>query len=99
VNPDAISVKFEHLQDLKEAILNAQNSLSQNRGDWMSFTTNTMNVGWADGAGEANQFRNADFSTYGEKNEEFLANLMRAVEQAEQELRGAVQRARTAIST
>jgi uncharacterized protein YukE len=98
VNPDAISVKFEHLQELKEAIQNAQNSLAQNRGDWMSFTTNTMAMGWADDAGEANQFRNADFSTYGEKNEEFLANLMRAVDQAEQELRGAVQRARAAIA-
>lgn len=98
MNPDAISVKFEHLQELKEAIQNAQNSLAQNRGDWMSFTTNTMAMGWADDAGEANQFRNADFSTYGEKNEEFLANLMRAVDQAEQELRGAVQRARAAIA-
>ena len=29
--------------------------------------------------------------------EEFLANLMRAVDQAEQDLRGAVQRARTSI--
>jgi uncharacterized protein YukE len=95
---DAVSVKFEHLQDLKEAIQNAQNSLSQNRGDWMSFTTGTMNLGWADDAGEANQFRNADFDTYGQKNEEFLANLMRAVDQAEQELRGAVQRARSAIA-
>jgi uncharacterized protein YukE len=98
VNPDAISVKFEHLHELKEALLNAQNSLNQTRTDWMSYTTNTMTVGWADDAGEANQFRNADFSTYGEKNEEFLQNLMRAVDQAEQELRGAVQRARSAIA-
>lgn len=97
MNPDAISVKFEHLQDLRDAITNAQNSLNQNRTDWMSFTNNTMAVGWADDAGEANQFRNADFSTYGEKNEEFLQNLMQAVEQAEQELRGAVQQARSAI--
>jgi hypothetical protein len=98
VSDDAVSVKFEHLQNLREAISNAQNSLAQNRGDWMSFTTNTMGVGWADDAGEANQFRNGDFSSYGEKNEEFLANLMRAVDQAEQELRGAVQRARSAIT-
>ena len=95
---DAISVKFEHLQQLREAIQTAQNSLSQNRTDWMTFTTGTMNVGWADDAGEANQFRNGDFDTYGQKNEEFLANLMRAVDQAEQDLRGAVQRARTAIA-
>lgn len=97
MNPDAISVKFEHLQELREAILNAQNSLNTNRTDWMTFTTGTMAAGWADDAGEANQFRNADFSTYGEKNEEFLQNLMHAVDQAEQELRGAVQRARSAI--
>jgi hypothetical protein len=97
VNPDAISVKFAHLQELKEALLNAQNSLNQTRTDWMTYTTGTMTVGWADDAGEANQFRNADFSTYGEKNEEFLQNLMKAVDQAEQELRGAVQRARAAI--
>ncbi|TDV40071.1 hypothetical protein [Actinophytocola oryzae] len=97
MNPDAISVKFEHLQDLRQAILTAQNSLATNRGDWMSFTTNTMAMGWADEAGDANQFRNADFSKYGEENELFLQNLMQAVENAEQELRGAVQRARTAI--
>ena len=97
MNPDAISVKFENLQELKEALLNAQNSLNTTRTDWMTYTTGTMNVGWADAAGEANQFRNADFSTYGEKNEEFLANLMKAVDAAEQELRGAVQRARAAI--
>lgn len=99
MNADAISVKFENLQELRQAILNAQNSLMQNREDWMSFTTNTMAVGWADDAGEANQFRNADFSTYGQKNEEFLQNLMQAVEKAEQELRGAVQRARAAIAS
>ncbi|MFL6118702.1 hypothetical protein [Actinophytocola sp.] len=97
VSDDAISVKFEHLRDLKQAILNAQNSLQQNRTDWMTFTTGTMNMAWADDAGEGNQFRNANFDTYGQKNEEFLANLMRAVDQAEQDLRGAVQRARTSI--
>jgi hypothetical protein len=97
VNPDAISVKFEHLQELRQAILTAQNSLNQNRTDWMSFTNNTMSVGWADDAGEANQFRNADFSKYGEENETFLQNLMQAVEQTEQDLRGAVQQARASI--
>ncbi len=97
MNPDAISVKFANLQELRTAILNAQNSLNQNRTDWMTYTNNTMAVGWADDAGEANQFRNADFSKYGEENELFLQNLMQAVEQAEQELRGAVQRARAAI--
>lgn len=97
MNPDAISVKFENLQDLRDAIQTAQGSLNENRTNWMSFTTGTMQVGWADDAGEANQFRNADFSSYGEENERFLASLMQAVEQAEQELRGAVQRARSAI--
>jgi len=97
MNPDAVSVKFENLQELRQALLTAQNSLNQNRGDWMTYTTGTMATGWADDAGEANQFRNMDFSSYGEKNEEFLQNLMQAVDQAEQELRGAVQRARAAI--
>jgi hypothetical protein len=97
MNPDAISVKFENLQELKEALINAQNSLMQNREGWMTYTTNTMAMGWADDAGEANQFRNADFSSYGEQNEEFLQNLMKAVDSAEQELRAAVQRARAAI--
>jgi hypothetical protein len=94
---DAISVKFEHLQQLRDAILNAQQSLQTNREDWMSFTTNTMAVSWADDAGDANQFRNMDFSKYGTENETFLANLMTAVENAEQTLRGAVQRARNAM--
>lgn len=97
MNPDAVSVKFENLQELRQALLTAQNSLNQTRGDWMTYTTGTMATGWADDAGEANQFRNMDFSNYGEKNEEFLQNLMNAVDQAEQELRGAVQRARAAI--
>lgn len=97
MNPDAISVKFEHLQELRQAILTAQNSLNQNRTEWMNFTNNTMTVGWADDAGEANQFRNADFSKYGEDNETFLQNLMQAVDQTEQDLRGAVQQSRAAI--
>jgi hypothetical protein len=97
VNPDAISVKFENLQELRNAIQTAQTMLNQNRSDWMTFTTNTMAAGWADDAGDANQFRNMDFSKYGEENETFLANLMAAVEKAEDELRGAVQRSRAAI--
>jgi uncharacterized protein YukE len=97
INPDAISVKFENLQELRTAVQTAQTMLHQNRTEWMSFTTSTVAVGWADDAGEANQFRNADFSKYGEENEVFLARLMAAIEKAEDELRGAVQRSRAAI--
>jgi hypothetical protein len=92
VNPDAISVKFENLQELRTAIQNAQTSLMTNREDWMGYTTGTMSVGWADEAGLQNQLRNGDFSKYGEANETFLNNLMVAVQKAEDELRGAVQR-------
>lgn len=97
VDTNAISVKFANLQELRTAIANAQNLLNQNRTTWMSFTNNTMTAGWADSAGEANQFRNANFSKYGEENELFLANLMSAVQKAEDELRGAVARSRAAI--
>jgi hypothetical protein len=97
VNPDAISVKFEHLQELRDAINRAQASLNTTRTEWMNFTTGTMSMGWADDAGDANQFRNADFSKYGEENELFLQRLMQAVERTEQELRSAVARARASI--
>lgn len=97
VSDDAISVKFENLQELRTAIQTAQQNLMENRENWMTFTTGTMSVGWADDAGEGNQLRNADFSKYGEENETFLQNLMLAVEKAEEELRGAVQRSRAAI--
>jgi hypothetical protein len=92
VPSDAISVKFENLQELRTAIQTAQNNLMTNREDWMGYTTGTMSVGWADEAGMQNQLRNADFSKYGEENETFLANLMVAVQKAEDELRAAVQR-------
>ncbi len=97
VSDDAISVKFENLQELRTAIQNAHDNLVQNREGWMNYVTGTMSVGWADDAGEGNQLRNADFSKYGEENETFLQNLMLAVEKAEEELRGAVQRSRAAI--
>jgi hypothetical protein len=92
VSADAISVKFAHLEELQQAITTARNNLLDNRETWMSFTNNTMSVGWADAAGEQNLFRNADFSDYGTKNEEFLDALNQAVESAKEELRGAVQR-------
>lgn len=97
VSDDAISVKFENLQELRTAIQNAHDNLLQNREGWMNYVTGTMSVGWADDAGEGNQLRNMDFSKYGEENELFLQNLMKAVEAAENELRGAVQRSRAAI--
>lgn len=95
--PDAISVKFENLQELRQAINEAQLALQQNRESWMGFTTGTMSVAWADAAGAANQDRNVNFSQYGLDNEEFLANLSKAVDAAEAELRAAVQRGKAAI--
>lgn len=97
VSPDAISVKFAHLEELRQAITTARNHLVTNREDWMGYTTNTMSVGWADAAGDQNQLRNANFSDYGTKNEEFLDALDKAVDAAKEELRGAVQRARAAM--
>lgn len=97
-SPDAISVKFENLQELRNAIQEAQFALQQNRETWMNFTTGTMAAAWADDAGATNQDRNVSFSQYGLDNEEFLANLMKAVEAAENELRIAVQQGKAAIA-
>lgn len=96
-SPDAISVKFENLQELRQAISGAQLALQQNREAWMGFTTGTMSAAWADDGGMANQDRNISFSQYGSDNEEFLGNLMKAVDAAEAELRAAVQRGKAAI--
>jgi uroporphyrinogen-III decarboxylase len=94
---DAISVKFENLQELRTAIQQAQLALQENREAWMGFTTGAMSTAWADAGGQANQDRNVTFSQYGQDNEEFLANLMKAVDAAEAELRAAVQRGKAAI--
>lgn len=98
MNSEAISVKFAHLQQLRDGINTAMASLNSTRTDWMSFTNGTMSTAWDDDAGLANQIRNADFSKFGEENEIWLQNLAKAVDQAEQELRAAVAQSRAAIS-
>ena len=98
MNNDAISVKFGHLQELRQAIMAAKSNLEQNRSAWSGFQGGVMTVGWNDAAGQANQDRNHAFDNYGQENEAFLHNLMQAVDKAEQELRSAVDRARSAIS-
>ena len=95
---DAISVKFDNLHELRNAIQEAQFALQQNRETWMNYTTGTMAAAWADEGGAANQDRNVTFSQYGSDNEEFLANLMKAVQAAEDELRIAVQQGKAAIA-
>jgi hypothetical protein len=98
LSPDAISVKFASLQELRTAIQQAQTMLNANRTEWMNFTTGTMAVAWADDAGLSNQDRNMEFSKYGDANEQFLAQLTSAVDKAEMALRDAVARARAAIA-
>jgi hypothetical protein len=94
---DAISAKFGDLQQLREAVATARASLEAGRSDWMSFTTGQMSTGWGDGAGDQNQLRNGSWSNVGQSNEDFLNQLDRAIDQTEMELRGAVQRARSAM--
>jgi hypothetical protein len=94
---DSISAKFGDLQQLREAVATARASLEAGRSDWMSFTTGQMSTGWGDGAGDQNQMRNSGWSNMGQSNEDFLNDLDRAIDQTEMELRGAVQRARTAM--
>lgn len=94
---DAISAKFGDLQQLREAVATARASLEAGRSDWMGFTNGQMATGWADGGGDQNQMRNGSWSNVGQSNEDFLNQLDRAIDQTEQELRGAVMRARSAM--
>lgn len=94
---DAISAKFGDLQQLREAVATARASLEAGRSEWMGFTNGQMSAAWADGGGDQNQMRNGSWSNVGQSNEDFLNQLDRAIDQTEQELRGAVMRARSAM--
>jgi hypothetical protein len=95
--PDTISVKFADLQELHDAILKAEYSLQQTRGDYMSFQNGTMTTAWDDDAGLQSLLRNGNFSQYGEDNETFLRGLRGAVEEAQRLLRDAVARAKAGM--
>lgn len=91
-DPDAISVKFADLQNLRAAIAKARAELNTARTNQASYTLNTENQNWDDEAFLAKFGRHQHNQKFGEDIEEKLNATERAIDATEQNLMGAVQR-------